>query len=59
MVKTFDGIKYRMRWQHSKAKIIQLYAAFVAKYKSDLTIHQWMVTRGVVHSRVRKGRDGN
>ena len=53
MIKTFDGVRYRMRWQHPKAKILELYADFVLKYKSNLTIHQWMVTRGVVHSQVR------
>ena len=49
MTVTFDGRKYLVRGNHTRAELLALYARFCRKYGDCMTLHQWLVSRGKVY----------
>jgi hypothetical protein len=53
VIRVIDGRRYMMRDQRPTATLRQLYKDFCTKYKTTMSFHQWLVTRGKVYLQIR------
>lgn len=54
MIRTIDGRRYLMRDQRPVRYLRALYTAYCIKFKSTLSMHDWLVQRGKVYKEVKR-----